>query len=150
MAEEAAEGGLNGKDLSRRGGEEAALEDEGGEEEGAGYMHAFKEARVERGPSCCLTNEGPLLVAKGVELQILKGWGDGHPQVPDYLPLPGDRYEETRPKGQSEGPILLPSLLPAPLRDGVALGDAEDRPHRLLVEPESFLDDRSVLGDVGS
>ena len=95
MAEEAAEGGLNGKDLSRRGGEEAALEDEGGEEEGAGYMHAFKEARVERGPSCCLTNEGPLLVAKGVELQILKGWGDGHPQVPDYLPLPrrGERGE---------------------------------------------------------
>jgi hypothetical protein len=125
------------------------LEDKGGEEEGASDMDALKEPRVERGPSCRLADKGPLPVTKGEELELLKRRGNRHPEMPRELPLPGDRDEETRPKTQGEGPIL-PCLLPASLRDGVALGDAEDRPHRLLVELESLLNDGSILGDVGS
>ena len=125
------------------------MEDKGGKEEGAGDMDTLKEPRVERGPSRRLADEGPLPVAKGVELKLLEGGGDGHSKLTGDIPLPGERDEEPRPKGQSEGTVLLPSLLPEPLRDCVAFGDAEDRPHRLLVELESLLDDRSILGDVG-
>jgi hypothetical protein len=97
MAEEAAEGSLNVTDLSWRGGEEAALEDKGGEKEGAGDVDTLKEARVERGPRRCLANQSPLLMAKGLDLQVREGGGNWHPQVPSRLPLPGDRDEKIPP-----------------------------------------------------
>jgi hypothetical protein len=124
------------------------LEDKGGKEEGTGNMDTLEEARMERGPGCCLANKGSLLVTKREELKLLIRRGDGHSEVPRDIPVPGDRDEETCPKGQSEGTV--PSLLPAPLRNGVALWDVEDCPHRLLVELESLLNDGSILGDVGS
>jgi hypothetical protein len=79
VAKETPENRLDGCELRRGRREEAALENEGGEEEGAGNMDAFKEARVEGGPGCCFAEEGSWLVAEGGDLHLLVRRGDRHP-----------------------------------------------------------------------
>ena len=71
VAEKGAEDGLDRQELGRGWGEEAALEDKGGEEEGASNVDAFQEVGVKGGPRCCLPEKSPRLVAKGVGLHLL-------------------------------------------------------------------------------
>jgi hypothetical protein len=70
VTEESPEDSLGGCELRWGRREEAALEDKGGEEEGAGDVDTLKEARVKRGPSCCFAEKGPRLVAKGGDLHL--------------------------------------------------------------------------------
>ena len=99
-------GRLVGEDLGKRWGEEATLEDKGGKEEGA--IWTLSKRRGWRGDQDAAGLS--LLAAKGEELKLLKRRGDGHSEVLWDIPLPGDRDEETCPKGKSEA--SHPSSLP--------------------------------------